>query len=59
MTALHPSVTFGGDLTETDYPEFHALYLRVGSSARCALGDAAAFQLGGDGKHREHKLGKI
>jgi pimeloyl-ACP methyl ester carboxylesterase len=39
--------------------EPHALGLCVGTAARAALGDASAFQLGGDAKHGKNKLGKI
>src|SRR5271166_6435445 len=39
--------------------KLHALRLRVGASACCLLGDAAAFQLRGHAKHRKHKLREV
>jgi hypothetical protein len=39
--------------------EFDTLCLGVGPAPRGAFENAAAFELGGDAKHGEHKLGKI
>jgi hypothetical protein len=35
------------------------LAFRVGSAARCSLGNVATFELRGDAKHGKDKLGKI